>query len=198
MKYTKIPDDAFRNLQLNAGVLLSSFEPATATIAAASILGATSGGINFTATPTYTDFGEDIDNCPKNMKELKRLESWEAKMSGTFIGVTPALARKLVGAGVIDSGDAGKIVPRNDIDSADFSDVWWVGDYSDVNEDNSSDGKAGFVAIHLVNALSTGGFQIQSSDNAKGQFAFEFTGHYSMDSQDTPPFEVYVEAGSAS
>lgn len=198
MKYTKIPEDAFKNLQLNAGVLLSSFTPSTATISASSILGATSGGINFTATPTYTDFGEDIDNCPKNMKELKRLESWEAKMSGTFIGVTPALARKLVGAGVIDSGDEGKVVPRNDLDSADFSDIWWVGDYSDVNEDGASSGKAGFVAIHLVNALSTGGFQIQSSDNAKGQFAFEFMGHYSMDAQDTPPFEVYVEAGSES
>lgn len=195
MKFTKIPEDTFKNLQLNAGVLLSSFTPSSGAIPASGILGATSGGINFTATPTYTDFGEDIDNCPKNMKELKRLESWEVKMSGTFIGVTAALAQKLVGAGVIDSQDGSKIVPRNDLDTADFSDVWWVGDYSAVNEDGNS-GSAGFVAVHLINALSTGGFQIQSSDNGKGQFAFEFTGHYSMDAQDTPPFEIYVKQGS--
>ena len=49
----------------------------------------------------------------------------------------------------------------------------------------------------MMNSLSTGGFQIKSSDKAKGQFAFEFTGHYSMDAQDTVPFEVYVKAGTA-
>ena len=49
----------------------------------------------------------------------------------------------------------------------------------------------------MLNGLSTGGFQIQSGDNAKGQFSFEFTGHYSMDNQDKVPFEVYVKAGTA-
>lgn len=199
MKFTQIPEDTFKNLQLNAGILLSSFTPSTASVTGSDILGATSGGISFTAKPEFSDFGEDIDNCPKNMKELKRLESWEVKMSGTFVGVTPALAKRLVGAGIIDSGDESKVVPRNDLDTADFADVWWVGDYSDVNEDTSGGTakKAGFIAVRLMNALSTGGFQIQSTDKAKGQFAFEFTGHYSMDAQDTPPFEVYVKQGGA-
>lgn len=197
MKFTQIPQDTFKNLQLNAGVLLSSFEPASGTLAASAIMGATTGGVNFTATPTFSDWGEDIDNCPKNMKELKKLESWEVKMSGTFASVTKALAKTLVGAGDVDGSDGTKIVPRNDLAQADFSDVWWVGDYSEVNEDGASDGKAGFLAIHLLNSLSTGGFQIQSSDKAKGQFAFEFTGHYSMDAQDKVPFEVYVKEGTA-
>lgn len=194
MKFTQIPQDTFKNLQLNAGVLLSSFEPSAGTLAASAIMGATTGGINFTATPTFSDWGEDIDNCPKNMKELKKLESWEVKMSGTFASVTKALAKTLVGAA--DSPDASKVVPRNDLAQADFADLWWVGDYSEVNEDGSSDGKAGFLAVHLINSLSTGGFQIQSSDKAKGQFAFEFTGHYSMSEQDKVPFEVYVQAGT--
>ena len=77
MKYTKIPETTFKNLQLNAGVLLSAFNPTSATVADESIIGATTGGINFTATPTFSDYGEDIDNCPKNMKELKKLDSWE-------------------------------------------------------------------------------------------------------------------------
>ena len=54
---------------------------------------------------------------------------------------------------------------------------------------------AGFCAIHLINALNTGGFQIQSGDKAKGQFAFTFTGHYSMDAQDTVPYEIYIKQG---
>ena len=54
----------------------------------------------------------------------------------------------------------------------------------------------GYIAIHMMNALSTGGFQIQSGDKAKGQFAFEYTAHYSMDAADTVPFEIYIKAGT--
>ena len=194
MKYTKIPADTFKNLQLNAGVLLKSFDVDTQTMAAESIVGATSGGVSFTAVPSFIDFGEDIDNCPKNMKEMKKLDSWEAKMSGTFASVSKALAKTLVGAADLSGS---KIAPRNDLAAADFSDLWWVGDYSEVNEDGTSTGKAGFIAIHLLNSLSTGGFSIQSSDKGKGQFEFEFTGHYSMEDQDKVPFEVYIQEGTA-
>ena len=194
MKYTKIPTDTFKNLQLNAGVLLKSFDVETQTMAADSIVGATSGGVSFTAVPSFIDFGEDIDNCPKNMKEMKKLDSWEAKMSGTFASVSKALGKTLVGAADLSGS---KITPRNDLSAADFSDLWWVGDYSEVNEDGTSTGKAGFIAIHLLNSLSTGGFSIQSSDKGKGQFEFEFTGHYSMEDQDKVPFELYIQEGTA-
>lgn len=194
MKYTKIPTDTFRNLQLNAGVLLESFDVETQTVAADSIVGATSGGVSFKAVPSFIDFGEDIDNCPKNMKEMKKLDSWEAKMSGTFASVSKSLAKTLVGAADLSGS---KITPRNDLADADFTDLWWVGDYSEVNEDGTSTGKAGFIAIHLLNSLSTGGFSIQSSDKGKGQFEFEFTGHYSMEDQDKVPFELYVQEGTA-
>ena len=193
MKYTKIPENTFKNLQLNAGVLLSSFTPSSATVSEEAIIGATTGGINFTATPTYTDFGEDIDNCPKNMKELKKLDSWEAKCSGTFVTVDTAVAKSLIGAADIGQSDTTKVTPRNDLAQADFSDIWIVGDYSDKNGDTNG----GFIAIHMMNALSTGGFQIKTSDKAKGQFAFEYTAHYSMSAQGTVPFEVYVKAGTA-
>lgn len=193
MKYTKIPENTFQNIQLNAGVLLSSFTPSSATVSDEAIIGATTGGINFTATPTYTDFGEDIDNCPKNMKELKKLDSWEVKCSGTFVTVDTAVAKSLIGAADIGTSDTTKVTPRNDLAQADFSDIWIVGDYSDKN--GATNG--GFIAIHMMNALSTGGFQIQTADKAKGQFAFEYTAHYSMSAQDTVPFEVYVKAGTA-
>lgn len=194
MKYTQIPQNTFKNIQLNAGVLLKAFTPDTGTLKATDILGATSGGVSFTATPSFIDFGEDIDNCPKNMKELKQLDGWEAKMSGTFVTVTAELAAKLTGAA--DTATE-KVTPRNDLKSADFADLWWVGDYSAVNEDGTKGASAGFCAIRLLNSLSTGGFQIQSGDKAKAQFAFEFTGHYSMEHPETVPFEIYVKAGTA-
>ena len=190
MKYTKIPETTFQNLQLNAGVLLSAFNPESATVANESIIGATTGGVNFTATPTFSDYGEDIDNCPKNMKELKKLDAWEISLSGTYVTVDANAVKALVGAADV-SGN--KITPRNDLKLTDFTDVWWVGDYSDQNGETNG----GFVAIHMMNALSTGGFAIQSSDNGKGNFAFTYTAHYSMSAQDTVPFEVYVKAGTA-
>ena len=190
MKYTKIPETTFQNLQLNAGVLLSSFNPTNATVADESIIGATTGGVNFTATPTFSDYGEDIDNCPKNMKELKKLDAWEISMSGTYVTVDANAVKALVGAADV-SGN--KITPRNDLALTDFTDIWWVGDYSDKNGETNG----GFVAIHMMNALSTGGFAIQSSDNGKGNFAFTYTAHYSMSAQGTVPFEVYVKAGTA-
>ena len=190
MKYTKIPENTFQNIQLNAGVLLSAFDPGTAEVANESIIGATTGGVNFTATPTFSDYGEDIDNCPKNVMELKKLDSWEISMSGTYVTVDANAVKSLVGAADV-SGN--KITPRNDVLLSDFTDIWWVGDYSDKNGETNG----GFVAIHMMNALSTGGFAIKSSDNGKGNFAFTYTAHYSMSAQDTVPFEVYVKAGTA-
>lgn len=74
MKFTKIPSDAFQKLQINAGILTTDFAPATGTIGEAGQIGATTGGVNFTATPTYSDFGEDIDNCPKNVQYSYQLK----------------------------------------------------------------------------------------------------------------------------
>ena len=188
MKYTKIPETTFQNLQLNAGVLLSDFDPETAEVANEAIIGATTGGVNFTAVPAFSDYGEDIDNCPKNMMELKKLDSWDINMSGTYVTVDVNAVKSLVGAADVSEN---KITPRNDILLSDFVDVWWVGDYSDQNSETNG----GYVAIHMMNTLSTGGFAIQSNDNGKGNFAFTYTAHYSMDAQETVPFEVYVKAG---
>ncbi len=192
MRFDRIPENTFKQLQLGAGILASAFSPENGEIAEEALLGATSGGVSFTATPTYSDFGEDIDNAPVNVKELKKLESWAVTMSGNFVTVDVNSAKRLIGAADVDASDTTKIVPRNDLLDSDFSDLWWVGDYSDQN----GEATGGFVAIHMMNALSTGGFSIQSANKGKGQFAFEFTGHYSIDAQDVVPFEVYVKAGT--
>lgn len=196
-KFTQIPTDTFKKLQLNAGILLTDFYPATGELTVSNIVGATSGGVSFEATPSFSDFGEDIDNCPKNTKELKRLDSWEAKMSGSFVTMDTAVAVSVIGTAYVAGGDQTNVVPRNSIDAEDFKDIWWVGDYSDINEDSSVTGNAGFIAIKLINALSTGGFKIQSGDKAKGTFEFEYTGHYSIENTDIVPFELYIKAGSA-
>lgn len=196
-KFTQIPTDTFKKLQLGAGLLATEFDPATGELTASDIIGATSGGVSFEAAPSFSDFGEDIDNCPKNTKELKKLDSWEAKMSGTLVTMDTKAAVSVVGTAAVASDDQTKVVPRNSVDAKDFKNIWWVGDYSDINDDGASAGKAGFIAIKLINALSTGGFKIQSGDKAKGTFEFEYSGHYSLENIDTVPFEIYIKAGSA-
>ena len=190
MRFTQIPTTAMEEMQLNAGVLLSSFTPSSAEVSG--IIGATTGGIKFSAIPAYSDFGEDIDNCPKNMMELKRQDSVEVKISGTFVTVTASTAKKLMAAADVGTSDQTKITPRNDLKASDFADIWWVGDYSDKNGANNG----GFVAIHVMHALNTGGFQLQTGDKSKGQFPFEFTGHYSINAQDVVPYEVYIKSGT--
>ena len=130
---------------------------------------------------------------PKNAMELKRLNSTEVKLSGTYVMVDTAIAKALAAAADIDGTDTTKVVPRVDLLPGDFTDLWFVGDYSDKNGDTNG----GFIAIHLLNALSTGGFQIKTSDRAKGQFAFEYTAHTSINNQDVVPYELYIKAGTA-
>ena len=190
MKFTQVAADTFSKLQLNAGVLLTAFDPTAGTLDRTKIFGATGGGVNFTASPEYVDFGEDIDNVPANTKELKKLDSVTATMSGTFKVVDTELARVLIGAADVDAA-TGKVTPRVDLLERDFVDVWWVGDYSDVNTGED----AGFIAIHLINALNTNGFSIQSNNKSKGDFSFEFTGHFSLSNIDRVPYELYIKQG---
>lgn len=199
MKYTQVASDAFAKLQLNAGILLTEFDPTDPPSTAQeraemreNIFAATSGGVSFATNPEYVDFGEDIDNVPPNTKQLKRLQSVSPTMSGTLKTADTAVAKALMGAADVNA-QTGKVTPRGDLADGDFFDIWWVGDYSDKN----GNANGGYLAIKLANALSTGGLQLQSNDDGKGDFSFELTGHYDIANIDQIPYEVWVKAGTA-
>ena len=192
MKFTQVRGDTFQSIQLNAGVLLSTFTPATGTYAKTDIIAATSGGSSFSAVPDYIDFGEDIDNVPANTKELKQLDSVTVTLSGSFVAADTAAAKRLMAHADLDAS-TGKLTPRSNIEPEDFQSLWWVGDYSDKN--GATNG--GFIAVEMLNTINTGGFQITSTDKGKGQFAFEFTAHYSLDDIDVVPYNVYIKSGTA-
>lgn len=180
--FNKIPENTFDEITLQAGMLLYNFNPAQPEEPDdADIICATTGGINATCVPTYSDQGEDIDNCPLNMKELKHLDGWECKMTFTSLGLTAEQIKLALGAADI-TALTHKIAPRRDIDVAnDFNDIWWVGDKAG----------GGMVVICLKNALSTGGFALQTTKNGKGQLSFELTGHVSINAQNDMPMEFY-------
>lgn len=184
-KFTAIPQSTFEELQLDAGVILKNFTPATPTAPKdEDIVCATTGGINVSCVPTYSDMGEDVDNCPVNMMELKHLDGWACKMAFTSLGTSTESIRLALGAADIDTTDRSKITPRRDLKQTDFANLWWVGDRAD----------GGMVAICLKNALSTGGFTLQTTKNGKGQVSVELTGHVSMFAQDEMPMEFYSAA----
>ena len=189
MKFTQIPADAFRRMVMNAAVIASAFNPATGELRNDDILGATTGGISFSAAPVYADMGEKVDNCPKNMKELKKLVSWEAKASGTFVTADTGLAKKLTAAADV-SGN--RVTPRFDLKDGDFGDLWIVGDYSEYNGEQNG----GWAAIKLKNALSTGGFSLETADGDRAKLAFEFTAHGSVAAQKEVPFEIWLTPGT--
>ena len=185
-RFTKIPQSTFEEMQVEAGILLKAFDPANPTFEDSDIVCATTGGITVTCKASYIDYGDDVDNCPTNTKELKQLDDWECSISTTGLGTSPSSIKLALGAADIDGLDASKIIPRRDLAQTDFEDaIWWVGDRAD----------GGFVAVKLINALSTDGFTLKTSKKGKGNVTLTITGHFSINDQDTVPMEFYSVDG---
>lgn len=182
--FSVVKESTFNELQLEAGTLVKAFDPANPEITDEAIICATTGGITPTCTATYSDYGEDVDNCPNNMLEFKKLDGWECSLAFTALNVTADMIKLALGAADVDDTVEGvsKIIPRSDVKTTDFSDVWWIGDLSDGR----------VAAIRLMNALSTGGFSLKTTKNGKGQLSVTLTGHYSLGAQKTVPMEFYI------
>lgn len=116
-KYTKISADAFQNMQLDAGVILNTFDPSKPTEPSSeNIVCATTGGIKVDCVPTYSDLGEDVDNVPNNMKEFKHLDSWEAKIGFTALDITAETIRLALGAADATGSDYVKTADTDIVD----------------------------------------------------------------------------------
>jgi len=192
MKYSKIPVDTFKELQLGAGILCTGFNVATGTITGQ--LGATNGGVQTSCVPTFMDNADGIDNASTNVLESKEIDYYTCQLSGSFRTINATLLKKLLPAALETTvSGATKIMPSTTINTANFADIWFVGDYSDKH--GASNG--GFIAICLKNALSTGGFSISTENKGKGTFAATFTAHTSVANPDVVPYEIYIKAGTA-
>lgn len=180
-----LPSDVREQIQMNAGVLLSNFDPTDPykTPSDSDIIAVTTGGINPVCTPTTADLFEDVDNAPNNTMEGFQITGYTCTMGFTSIKFNAANIAWAVGASDTTtlSNGAKKIVPRRDVDLADFRDIWWVSDKLN----------GGAIAICLKNAISTGGLNIQSAKNGKGTSQTTLTGFVSAADVSKAPMEFY-------
>lgn len=177
---TKIPADTFSQIQTNAGCLVYNFNPKEPKIDDAEIICPTTGGINAVCEPTFMDYGEDVDNCPNNLLELKKITGYDCRFEFTSLGTTLKSIALSLGAADIDEVNE-KVTPRLDLKITDAKDIWWVGDRAD----------GGLVAVCLKRALSTAGFSLQTTKDGKGQTSMTLTGHTTVETQDEVPMEFY-------
>lgn len=183
---TGLTERTIVNLQLNAGVLLTSYtkgEP----IDEEDIIGATRGGGSFTAVPTVHQAA--VDGAPTYMKGLERVDDWVVTMNTTMLEFSDEGIARALGAGVTKtesgSGTTKDVTFKVDrtIKDAEYKDIYWVGDLS--NGQN--------VVINLKNALNISGFSLTVSDRGEGTYPLALIAHYTVDDLETAPFEITIE-----
>ena len=115
MEFTKVPATTMQEIQINAGIVVDEFTPATGVIG--NILGATGGGVEFNPNPSFKDLGDGIDNMPLNTWQLKQYDHFEPHMTGTFKTMSDDLAA-LMQPGA--SATSGHFVPGSKLTEASF------------------------------------------------------------------------------
>lgn len=182
-RFNIVPQDAFNSLELEAGILLSNFNPRTPNIQDYEIICATTGGVNVSCVPIYADQCEDIEYCV-NIKEFQKLIGWECKLTTTCIRFTVDTIERALSAYTLSSPTGYKIItPRATLNLSDYKTaIWWVGDRAD----------GGLVAVELRNALSMSGAVIQTAKKSKGRMTFEFKGFSPLASPTDAPIRFYI------
>lgn len=183
---TGLTDRTITNLQLNAGVLCTTYSKGTP-IEEDDIIGATRGGGSFTAVPTVHQAA--VDGAPTYTKGLERVDDWVVTLNATMIEVNDEAISRALGVGVVKtetgSGTTKDTVftVKRTVNDADYKDLYWVGDLS--NGQN--------VVIKIKNALNTSGLNLTFTDRGEGTYALALIGHFTVDDLDTAPFDITFE-----
>lgn len=161
--------------------------------------------------PTYKTITVTTDYLLQTADVTERVWHQEAQESGEFICFD---GQRFVFAPTINhidyewceemldaNGDTFTIRDRVDstyegyesaIDSSQFMDVWWVGEFSGTPEPTiTSRASNQILAIHMYDALSSGGLQLKTKDKELATIPFEFKSYYTEETE-RPPFAVYI------
>lgn len=179
--YNTISTEAFNNMQTGVGMLLTTFDienPVKPTDE--TIICTTSGGINIKCVPTTKDWGEDVDNCPKNTMEMLQIEGYDCGASFTSLDASKKGLQLAFGFADIDP-TTGTIVPRMQPKADDFKTRWFVSPRAD----------GGLVVAKMMNSASVSGLSLQTTDKEKGKMAIELKCFASLEDPNKVPMECY-------
>lgn len=179
---TRISADAAEKMQINAGILLNSFdvnnpvEPKDEQIVCE-----TTGDFSFSCVPQTQDFFEDVNNAPTNTKEGKRITGWECSLGVTALSVTLETLKTALGASVPigENGVRGRIT----YELSDFKQYTWIGDMIDQNK---------LLVIQMDDTVSTGGVSFSSTNKGKGGLALTLTPHMTIQDMEKVPMTFYI------
>lgn len=187
---TGLTERTIVNLQLNAGVLLTSYTKGV-DIEEDDIIGATRGGGSFTAVPTVHQAA--VDGAPTYTKGLERVDDWVVTLNATMVELNDDAISRALGVGVVktETGSGATkdttFTVKRTVNDADYKDLYWVGDLS--NGQN--------VVIKIKNALNTSGLNLTFTDRGEGTYALALIGHFTTADLDTAPFELTIERATA-
>jgi len=185
--YSGFTADTPKKLLLDAGAYFKDFEVGVDTFESAvtsgKLIGATSGGGTFSAVPTYRKI--EIDGVIGDGRGLQAIDSWKVTIMANMKEISESVIVDALGTGVSEAGPTGYklITAKNYVEDTDYIDnVTWVGKLS---------GQDTPVIIQVLNALSMGGITLTTADKGEAVLATTFTGHYSAEELDEPPFKIY-------
>ena len=179
---TRLSADAANNVQVQAGLLLNTFDITNPVVPKdADIVCATTGDFNITCQPETEDFFEDVNNAPNNTKEGKQITGWNCGLTVSALEVTEETLKLALGAA--DVGNDGGIHPRAKYNLSDFKSIYWIGDM--IDEDK-------LFAVVMDDTVSTGGVSFTSTKNGKGQLSLELTPHASFATPTVVPMAFYI------
>lgn len=190
-----IRPDAFKELQLNAGIFLVDFNHSTiatadalktaiasAVTAGTNILGVTRGGGTFTVTKEIRT--PEVDGVRYAFKGQDFIDSTDAYLSGTLLEVNATNFKRLLSTGEsVTEGKKTTVTMHTAVDpDTDYiPSLVWVGDIADGR----------LIMVVLDNAFNTADFSLTFTDKGEGTMPFEFHARQeNVNDYDKAPFKV--------
>ena len=181
-KATRISADAAEKMQINAGILLNTFDIQNPIAPQdKDIVCETTGDFSITCVPTTEDLFTDVNNAPINTMEGKHITGWTCGLSVTALSATEETI--MLSLGAADIGEDGGVHPRDDYKLSDFISLYWIGDMIDDTK---------LLVVSMDNTVSTGGLSITTTNKGKGKLGLTLTPHASLTDQTKIPMAFYV------
>jgi hypothetical protein len=174
-----------QHLIMNAGAVYSNYGTATE-----ALMGATSGGCEFSVVPKTRDIA--VDGVKDVFRGGTQITGVDVTLLVNFIEVTPTILQAALLANLDTTTNVGytTLTATTDIEDDNYIDN--IALVSDLSANDAP------VIIIIYNALSEGGIKFANKDNADNLIPTTFTGHCSLDNIALLPFEIRYPDVSAS